>query len=245
MQERGLIRRIELLQILADVSAALSAAATPDEVAAAMLASGMATLGADAGFVGRLVEDGSALRVIRLAGYEPDQAEQFELPLDAPYPLAEALRRSESLYIGSNEQLRCDFPGLRRITDDDHACATVPLSSPRGPVGSLNIGFSEPRLFSADEIELIEELGRRCAQALARAEDYLAEVDGRRRAEQELRELRAFELNDDVVQELAVAKLAFETGRREEAEAAVARALEGSKALLARMSDGAVSFRRV
>jgi hypothetical protein len=32
-----------------------------------------------------------------------------------------------ALFIASNEQLRCDHPGLVRVQSDDHACATLPL----------------------------------------------------------------------------------------------------------------------
>jgi GAF domain-containing protein len=235
-------RQLELLRGLSDVTSELSQASTPDEVAAALLGSGMATLGADAGFVGRIGPDGT-LEVLQLAGYATAPA-RFELPADAPYPLAEAVRRGEPLFIASNEQLACDFPGLSRITADDHACATVPLTAEGRIVGALNIGFSEPRPFTEDEIELIGELGRRCAQALLRAQRFADEVARRQATEATLQELRALELNDDVVQQLAVAKLALELGDAEQAADAVAQALEASKEILSRQAAGLETFRR-
>ena len=242
--EDGLRRQVALLQVLSDTTAALSQAATPDEVSVALVNSGLRSLGADVGFVGRVDEGRTTLNVLRLFATSPSVQERLELPLDAPYPLAEAMRRSEALFIGSNEELSCDFPGLSRISAEDHACATVPLRDGDEVFGALNVGFDEPRAFTDDDRALLVELARRCAQAMRRAEAFEAATRAHEAVERELRELRAFELNDDVVQELAVAKLAFELGEVDEARAGVRRALEASEATLARMVSESESFRR-
>jgi GAF domain-containing protein len=204
----------------------------------------MRSLGADGGFVGIADEPDEPLHVVRLDGTSRTVSERFELPRDAPYPLAAALRRREALFIGSNDELTCDFPDLQRISPEDHACATVPLHDGSRVLGSLNISFGRPRTFADDEKELVLELARRCAQAMARAERYAAAVAAQREAEAEVDRLRALDLNDDVVQELAVAKLALESNLPDVAHAAVGRALESSKRVLTDLSRTATSFRR-
>ena len=64
------------------------------------------------------------------------------------------------------------------------------------------------------------------------------------RAEEALATSRALELNDDIVQLMAEAKLAMELGLTEQASAALERALSASKRMVATMSRDAVSFRR-
>jgi GAF domain-containing protein len=237
-------RQIELLQVLSDATAGLGQAATPEEVVTVVLGEGMRALGADGGFVGIADEPDEPLHVVRLDGASRAVSERFDLPRDAPYPLAAALRRSEALFIGSNDELSCDFPDLQRISPEDHACATVPLRDGSRLLGSLNISFGRPRTFAEDEKELVLELARRCAQAMARAERYAEAVRARHAAETEVERLRALDLNDDVVQELAVAKLALESGLPDLAHEAVGRALASSKRVLADMSGSAQTFRR-
>jgi hypothetical protein len=66
----------------------------------------------------------------------------------------------------------------------------------------------------------------------------------RRRLEQELMRRRAFELNDDVVQDLAVAKLSLEAGRPDDTHAAITRALEAGKRIISEMVDATGRFER-
>jgi hypothetical protein len=71
-----------------------------------------------------------------------------------------------------------------------------------------------------------------------------AERAGRRRAEDALTRQRAFELNDDVVQDLAVAKLSLQTGRTEEGLAALDRALASGKRIISDMVEQSGRFER-
>ncbi len=72
----------------------------------------------------------------------------------------------------------------------------------------------------------------------------LRERAGRERAEAELTRRRAFELNDDVVQDLAVAKLSFEVGRTVEGTAALTRALDAGKRIISDMVEHSGRFER-
>ena len=137
------------------------------EHAAAVLAAGLSTLGADAGFIATPSPDGRTLHVARVT---PSSTASVRLafPVDAPYPLAAAVRRDEPLFISSNEALACDHPGLVRVRGEDHACATVPLHGSTGAViGSANVSFAEPREFSDDDRARLRALFSACEQSLA------------------------------------------------------------------------------
>ena len=153
-------------------------------VATAIVADCLDTLGADAGYVATPAENGLTLDVERVTPYSAKPV-HLELRADDPYPIAETMRTKRPLYVASNEQLLCDHPGLVRVTPDDHACATLPLFGDDGELlGALNLGFEDPHDFSEAELELIDVLGRHCAEAMALA----------RRLENELRRPRALDL---------------------------------------------------
>lgn len=71
-----------------------------------------------------------------------------------------------------------------------------------------------------------------------------AERAGRQRAEAQITRQRAFELNDDVVQDLAVAKLSLEVGRTAEGLAALDRALSAGKRIISDMVEQTGRFER-
>src|SRR5205807_1949042 len=82
------------------LAAALSQAVTSEQVADAILVQGMAALGADAGCVTLLSGDRQELVLFRIAGAVPDAAANWHrFPLDAPLPLAEALRERKDVVL--------------------------------------------------------------------------------------------------------------------------------------------------
>lgn len=97
-----------------------------------------------------------------------DNLVRLAFPIDAPYPLANALRTERSMFIASNEQLRCEHPGLVRVEAADHACATVLLRGEDSALlGAVNVAFEDPHEFTDDERLLIDAVARRCAIVLA------------------------------------------------------------------------------
>jgi GAF domain-containing protein len=239
-------RHIALLQQLGDATSLMSSASTPDEVAFVMLTSGLRALGADAGFLAVYESDRELLRVSRFAGYDSIPVEQLEVPLAANLPIAHAVRMRTALYVGSNEELMCDHPGLERIDPNDHACASVPLmvSEDLPPLGAINVRFDSPREFSQVDRRLFALLAERCAQAMSRAQRFAEEQQRRIAAEDALITSRALEMNDDVVQLIAEAKLAVELKLDEQALAVLDRALTAGKRMLTTMTSGTTSFRR-
>ncbi|MDQ3068083.1 MAG: GAF domain-containing protein [Actinomycetota bacterium] len=158
----------ELMQRLEQIYA--KGSATPVDHAAAFVAEELERIGADAGFVATISTDGRAIDVARVTRFSENPV-RLGFPVDAPYPIAEVLRGGGALFIASNEQLRCNHPGLTRVDEDDHACATVPLRDDAGEiVGALNLGFEDPREFPDVERAAIQELAERCARVLRAAD---------------------------------------------------------------------------
>jgi GAF domain-containing protein len=142
---------------------------TPGDAAALVAAAELASIGADAAFVATLSEDGTRVEVSRVT---PDSEGPVYLafPAAAPYPLAEVFRRQTDLFIESNEQLACDHPGLVRLEEADHACATIPLRGGEGLLlGALNLGFEQPHAFDDAERDAIQALATRCSTAFEQA----------------------------------------------------------------------------
>src|SRR5215212_6131932 len=153
----------------------------PERLATAVLADSLRAVAADAGFVAALADDGQTVNVLRVTPFSETPV-KLSFPLDAPYPLAETIRSRQPLFIESNEQLACDHPGLVRIIEEDHACATLPLFDDDGEIlGALNLGFDDPHTFSQQELDLIDVLGRECRQAMLLGRRVREELDGRSR----------------------------------------------------------------
>lgn len=239
-------RHISLLQQLGDATSLMSSASTPDEVAFVMLTSGLRALGADAGFLAIYDSAHELLRVSRFAGYESIPVQQLEVPITANLPIAHAIRMRTALFVGSNEELVCEHAGLDRLDPDDHACATVPLmiSEDLPPLGAINVRFDTPREFSAVDRKLLNMLAERCAQAMVRAQRFSDEQARRIAAEDALITSRALEMNDDIVQHIAEAKLAVELKLEEQALAVLDTALTAGKRMLTSMTAHTTSFRR-
>jgi phosphoserine phosphatase RsbU/P len=111
--------------------------------------------------------------------------------------------------------------------------AAAPLHTADGfNLGTMCVIDREPRELGASEIAVLEDL----------ASLVVDELELRLAARRHNR--RATELNDDVVQALAVAKLGFQSGQADAAMAALDDALVASKRILGELIEDAPNFRR-
>lgn len=167
-------------------TAALAEAVTAADVADAVVAQGPAALGARAGALLVLSDDGTTLRALRWLGYSPEDAERWERSdLGQAEPLAQAVRTAEPVWLSSREEMAERFPpALHGLPSaDDAAWAVLPLVAEGRVRGILGLGYAEPRTFSDDDRGFALALARLCAQALERA--WLYEAERRARAEAE------------------------------------------------------------
>jgi PAS domain S-box-containing protein len=179
-------RRLLRLQ---ELTAALAATKTPEEVASVAIEHGLATLEATRGGVWLLERGGQALELASARGYSAESFERFgRMPLEGPLltPVKEAFLRGEALFIGSEAELRQRYPELVAATSHlmpTFATACVPLIVEGRSQGLLNFVFDTPRRFTQEDQAFLGIIARLCAQALERTRLYEAEQAARAEAE--------------------------------------------------------------
>ena len=155
---------------LVTVTAALSGAATPEEVAQAVLVEGVAALGASGGGM-VIASEAERLVVPGTIGYSPELVEQLRNEkLEADLPAAVALRSGEPIWIESIQERDERFPELAVFERGTVAMCAVPLVVGGQRLGALRFSFDEPRLFGEDERRFALALASQSAQALERAQ---------------------------------------------------------------------------
>ena len=176
----------ERLRRLQRVTAALSEAVTPPEVAAVVLDQSLPALGASGGAVYALSADKSHLELLGQRGHpEKPMAAYQKIPLDRSGPLRDAASDRTPGFYASFEECAARFPHLREMIGAGgfEASAALPLITHGTLMGALGIRFSEPRAFDEADRSLLLTLSELCAQALERARLFAAESQARAEAE--------------------------------------------------------------
>ena len=158
-----------------EITAALSAALTPEQVAEIILTEGIAALGAIAGSLAVLDSAGSTLHIISSVGYTAAIKQAFSsFPLDAAMPTANAVRTNTAIWLESKAAWVAAYPTHTAIIAASiyHAIAALPLAIEQRRVGGLGLSFSSPRQFNAEERAFAHSLTQQAAQALDRAQLY-------------------------------------------------------------------------
>ncbi|GAC1510832.1 MAG: hypothetical protein NVS2B16_11420 [Chloroflexota bacterium] len=171
---------------LQSVSAALSEALEPPEVARVVVEQGIAALDARAGAISLVSEDGSHLLLAHAIGYDlPDLEPYRSFLVDAPIPASEVVRTGTPIWFESAEDWDMRYPHLAgmhsRLGFD--AAATIPLVVEKRILGQLSYSFGTPRHFGRDERLFVLALAQQCAQAIDRSRLYAAERAARAEAE--------------------------------------------------------------
>ena len=168
--------RARRLQI---VTAALSSAVTPAQVADAVLGQGVDALEAIVGVMTRLTEDGHTLEIVGSRGLAEGVGEAWlRIPLDAPLPLAEAARTGEPVWINQTAEYLARYPASDATTISplgNEAIAALPLRVEGRILGALAFRFAPPRIPTSAERAFITTLAYQCSIALERARLYDAE----------------------------------------------------------------------
>ena len=183
-------QRITLLQ---QVTAALSGAVTPADVAAVAVNDGFAIAGVTAGSMYRLSEDGLRLEKITALNYPPAVMAQYAvIPLDSDVPIAYAAQTREAFFISDLE----DYPrfaqalGSARSLTGSQSYAMLPLIVQDRLIGVMGLSFQERQEFPAEDRTLLLALASQCAQALERADLFEAERTAKAMAEQAREQVR-------------------------------------------------------
>ncbi len=175
--------RLIRLQALTE---ALSAAATPGDVAEAIVAHATQMLGAVGTIVARVEPGGDRLDVVRAHQLPDDLRAQWErIPLQADVPLAESVRTEQWIAIENREAWAARYPHLLPAIDaTGHvASVVVPLVGGGRVIGAMGAAYDAPRSFDENDRSLFAAVAERCGQALERA--LLLDAERRARAEAE------------------------------------------------------------
>jgi signal transduction histidine kinase/ActR/RegA family two-component response regulator len=161
------------------VTAALSSAVTPAQVADAVLSEGVDALEAIVGVMTRVTEDGRTLEVVGSRGLAEGVGEAWlRIPLDAPLPLAEAARTGEPVWINQPAEYLARYPATDNAALSplgNEAIAALPLRVEGRVLGALAFRFAPPRIPTSAERAFITTLANQCSIALERARLYDAE----------------------------------------------------------------------
>jgi PAS domain S-box-containing protein len=161
------------LQRVAD---ALATVRTPQEVLDAVLTEGVRAAEARGGLIATLSDDGESLEVIASRGYDLQYIDPFRrFPVSANFPLSEAVRSGEGVFIRSEAERDARYPELVGRSQPGHGLVCLPLIGERGTIGGLVFSFPSDQDFSPGRRALKIALARQVALALERARFSAAE----------------------------------------------------------------------
>ncbi|HEY7282679.1 MAG TPA: GAF domain-containing protein [Actinomycetota bacterium] len=181
---RATERAAQRTALLQAVTAALSEALGPTQVAEIVVDRCVAAMGATAGVVALLTQDGTELEIIRVVGYREEIAETWaRFPVDSATPMADAVRTEEPVFLSSRMERDERYPRFADEPMDNHAVATVPLVVESRAIGAMTLSFGDARPFPPEDRAFLLALARQAAQALERSRLYQAERDARAEAE--------------------------------------------------------------
>lgn len=168
---------------LQPLTVALLECVTPADVATVVVDRGMAVLGARAGLVALLSEDGLSLEVIEAHGYNPRVMQEWgRFPINASLPLSDVTREGVPLFITSRAEWQARYPDMTRwAIDTPQAAAGLPLIARRCTIGGLHFSFADEREFTEVDRAFALELSRQCALALERAQSLAQAEEGQLR----------------------------------------------------------------
>lgn len=174
------------------ISAALSRAATADEVLDVVLDELAAGVGADGAATALLDADAAMLSVRGTVGYRQEVVESLrEFSVDAPLPLAKAVRRRQRVVYASNADMLADNPGMEQLVplSADRTTGAWPLIVADRVIGSVGLSWAQPFELGEGALSFVDAVTSQLAQAVDRARLYEAEAEAREAAEHTARQL--------------------------------------------------------
>ena len=172
-EERVSRSRSEQLQ---DLTAALSGALTPEEVANVFLDEAAAALGATAAAFGVVDLEGRAARTLGWRGFDDAVVEPWlSYAVSSRLAPAAALQLGRPSYRDDVDVLASEFPELAPTLGDHRVFAFLPLRAGAAPAGVAILAWADGVRLTADQRSFVEALAAQCAQALDRARRYETE----------------------------------------------------------------------
>ncbi|HSU14017.1 GAF domain-containing protein [Longimicrobium sp.] len=171
---------------LQGVTAALSEAATPREVAEVIVVNGAEALGAAGGSLALLEPGTAGFRMLASTGYPESVAHAYEhFPVQPGRPVSDAVLTGTPVLLETVDEVAARFPGVAealRATGFE-AYAAIPIYRGDIPLAGLSFSFRGPHRFSGEERAFLRTLAGQAGQALERSRLYEAERAARAAAE--------------------------------------------------------------
>ncbi|MEH2128937.1 protein kinase domain-containing protein [Nostoc sp.] len=177
---------LERIARLQSITAALSESLTPAQVSEVIVEQSMAGLGASSALVALVNESKTQLEIVRALGYNQDLVNTWRhFSIDSPSPLAEAVRTGQPVWAESRQNRIARYPHLAEAYTqyDIDAWISIPFMVEGSAVGGISLGFTELQELSEEDRAFIFAVAQQCAQAIARAHLYEAELTARSAAE--------------------------------------------------------------
>jgi anti-anti-sigma factor len=163
---------------LQEITAALSEALTPEQVAQVVVDQGVRALGAQAGSLSLLGEDGTMLEVVRSIGYPENLIQKWRrYAVSTRMAITDAMKSGQLVCHESGMDFAARYPYGGEVPEAlrDGARVAMPLMLGARCIGALYMNFENRRQFGPDDQEFMTALGRQCAQAIERAQLYARE----------------------------------------------------------------------
>ncbi len=179
-------RTSDLVKRLQSVSESLSQALTPNQVASAIVEQGLNSLGAHAGTVVCLNDDGNELEIVGTVNFPEDVVKKWKrFSVNDSVPIADAIRKKAPVILESFAEWSDMYPGLGPLASvtGSQALVAFPLSVEGKIIGAMGLSFPKPQKFSDDDLAFMLAIAHQCAQALERARLYETEQHLRTQAE--------------------------------------------------------------
>ncbi|MCC5623433.1 PAS domain S-box protein, partial [Nostoc sp. CHAB 5715] len=179
-------RSVNRTLLLQRITAALSEALTPQQVADVVVNQGIAALQATAGSVTLLTEGDTTLKVVQAIGYPQSLIDAWTtFPITAPNQIAETVRTGQPIFLENLAAMIAKYPNLADVValTGNNAWASIPLVTEGKVIGALGLSFTTGQIFKEEDQRFMLTLGQQCAQAIARAQLYETEKTARAQAE--------------------------------------------------------------
>ena len=155
---------------LREMAAALSAAATCEQIAAVVAGRALPGVGAESGGIYLLDEAGEALHLVGGAGTPPEWADAARrLPLSAATLTTAVVRTGKAVWVENGNEIPALFPDSPALHPSGAARAAIPLVVDGRVLGALSFLFAAPRRFSEGQRVLMREFAGLAAQAVVGA----------------------------------------------------------------------------
>jgi len=186
LPETGLDLRAQWSERLVRLTAAIAEAVTKEQVFQAVVGQTAAALGASSAGLWLVRDDEQVARLCHAGGYTEARARAMSaLPLDGPatFPIADAIRTGQLVWIGSHAELTARYPDVSQLGAPSHAVVCLPIAIPGRRLGALALTFDQERQLGETERTFLLLVGRYSGQALERLRLLEDEKASRGRAE--------------------------------------------------------------